>query len=136
MSFATLDEKKYGLIDEKEFAHFVNGVLGLKLKKPELVKLWGMLDVNRSGSVNFVEFSEMLFPHHAFADEEEKDGPGDGEQTFKLKQAATVDNALALFGEGVLLSADALPTSFTSGSSAKVSQDEPSAPSRGTAAPQ
>ena len=38
-AFKQFDVDGDGLVDEKEFAHFVVGVLGLNLKKPELVKL-------------------------------------------------------------------------------------------------
>lgn len=103
-AFKQFDEDGNGLIDEKEFVQFVVGVLGLKLKKPELVKLWGMLDVNRSGTVNFVEFSEMLFPYHTFEeeDENEKSEKSDwGEHTFALKQAAAADNWVAAQRDGI-----------------------------------
>lgn len=57
-AFKEFDVDGDGLIDEKEFAHFVIDILGLQLKKPELAKLWAMLDSNLSGSVNYAEFGD------------------------------------------------------------------------------
>ena len=103
-AFKQFDVDGDGLVDEKEFAHFVVGVLGLNLKKPELVKLWAMLDANHSGSINFTEFAEMLFPGHTFSEESMGDKGEDekvGEHTFKLRQAAAADTALARARDGV-----------------------------------
>jgi hypothetical protein len=65
---------------------------------------WAMLDANHSGSINFTEFAEMLFPGHTFS-EESMGGKGEdekvGEHTFKLRQAAAADTALARARDGV-----------------------------------
>lgn len=95
-AFKQFDNDGDGLIDEKEFNHFVTGVLGLKLKKPDLIKLWGMLDVNRSGNVNFTEFTEMLFPNHAFAEPVEQmefsfQAPSKQEDSQSVLKAAAAD---------------------------------------------
>jgi hypothetical protein len=95
-AFKQFDNDGDGLIDEKEFNHFVTGVLGLQLKKPDLVKLWGMLDLNRSGSVNFTEFTEMLFPNHAFSESVEQTefsfkAPSKTEDGQPLMKAAEAD---------------------------------------------
>ena len=120
-AFKQFDVDGDGLVDEKEFAHFVVGVLGLQLKKPELVKLWAMLDANKSGTVNFAEFAEMLFPDHKFkesttGDEEAADGEKDkmGEHTFKLRQAASADTLLAVARDGGgVIDSDRLATALS-----------------------
>lgn len=96
IAFKQFDNDGDGLIDEKEFNHFVTGVLSLELKKPDLVKLWGMLDLNRSGNVNFTEFTEMLFPNHAFSEPIEPTevsfkGPLDAEDNQSVFKAAEAD---------------------------------------------
>ena len=50
-----------GLIDANEFTYFVTKILGLKLDRPSISKLWRMLDINNTGAINFVEFASILF---------------------------------------------------------------------------
>ena len=64
-AFKQFDTDGNGLVDATEFAFFVTNVLGLKLKKAELHQLWKMIDVSASGSINFHEFTSVLFPQSA-----------------------------------------------------------------------
>lgn len=41
-------------------------MLGLRIPKRELKKLWNMLDSNGSNEIDFLEFADALFPNHRF----------------------------------------------------------------------
>ena len=61
-AFKQFDPDGNGLIDANEFTFFIQQVLGLDLPRPEVSKLWRMLDINNTGAINFVEFTSVLFP--------------------------------------------------------------------------
>jgi len=97
-AFKQFDRDGDGLIDRNEFDFFVVQVLGLKLHRQELSKLWSMLDSNLSGSVNYAEFGAMLFPDHDFSGEADGEGarePGAGAVLSACKADAPREVSLA-----------------------------------------
>ncbi len=71
-AFGEFDQDQNGLIEVNEFRHFIDHVLGLRLRKPEFSALWRMLDTDGSGTVNFAEFSAVLFPNLDLEDVDEE----------------------------------------------------------------
>lgn len=72
-AFREFDADNNGLVEVNEFRHFVDAVLGLKLRKPEFSALWRMLDTDGSGAINFAEFAAVLFPNLDVSDLESEE---------------------------------------------------------------
>ena len=64
VAFQQFDTDGSGTISYSEFCHFLSEVLGLHIPKRELKKLWNMVDMNGSNEIDFVEFSDAIFPNH------------------------------------------------------------------------
>ena len=58
-AFGQFDEDGDGMITATEFVKMCRNKLHIKLPKPELLKLWGLIDVDKDGSIEIVEFAEV-----------------------------------------------------------------------------
>jgi hypothetical protein len=64
VAFEQMDQDGNGEISWPEFTDFLLEVLGLQISKKELKHLWRMIDENASGSIDFQEFSDAIFPDY------------------------------------------------------------------------
>ena len=62
VAFEQMDQDGNGEVSWDEFLVFLTEVLGLQIPKKELKSLWRMIDENASGTIDFNEFSDALFP--------------------------------------------------------------------------
>lgn len=66
VAFQQVDRDGNGEISYYEFIQFLQDVLGLQVSKRELKSLWRMIDENLSGSIDFREFADALFPFNSY----------------------------------------------------------------------
>jgi hypothetical protein len=61
-AFDEFDDKCSGVMTYPDFKRAVTRKLGMRLSRKKLRAAWGMLDLDESGEVSYVEFAQAIFP--------------------------------------------------------------------------